>query len=105
MKYKGKDFELELLQSQVTVDVPDCPCCSDYKKYGLFIELRFWRDKNCSTYKIKEVSDTKELSIIDNLLQFTNAVVNNEIEYKDVISALYKYFVTLDIEEITYDYE
>lgn len=105
MRYKGKNFEFEVLQSLVVINIPDCSCCSDYKKYGLSIELRFWQGENYQSYKITEISETKELFIIDKLLLFTNAVVNKKIEYKDVVSALYKYFITLDIEETTYDYK
>lgn len=105
MRYKGKDFEFEVLQSLVVVNIPDCPCCSDYKKYGLSIELRFWQGKNHRSYKIREISETKELFIIDKLLLFMTDIINNEIKYKDVVSSLYKYFINVDIEETTYDYE
>ena len=55
------------------------------------------------SYKITDISETRELFIIDKLLMFTNDVVNYRIGYKDVVSSLYKYFG--DIEETTYDYE
>ena len=104
MRYKGKDFEFEVLQSLVVVKQNEyCPCCSDYIKYGLSIELRFWQGKNYQSYKITDISETRELFIIDKLLMFTNDVVNYRIGYKDVVSSLYKYFG--DIEETTYDYE